>query len=83
MTTSRATESRAVVATGVNVDDTELHVDLSDGRRLSVPLAWFPTLLRATSTQRKAWRFIGGGEGIHWDEIDEDLSVRGLRSGRT
>ena len=83
MTTSRATEPRAVVATSVNVDDTELHVDLSDGRRLSVPLAWFPTLLRATPRQRKAWRFIGGGEGIHWDEIDEDFSVRGLLSGRT
>jgi hypothetical protein len=61
----------------------ELHVDLSDGRRLSVPLAWFPRLLRATPTQRMRWRFIGGGEGIRWDEIDEDLSVRGLLSGRS
>ena len=79
MTTSRATEpGRPVVATAVEIDDVELHVDLSDGRRLSVPLAWFPRLLNATAAQRTAWRFIAGGEGIHWDEIDEDLSVRGL-----
>lgn len=84
MTTSRVTEpSRPVVATGVNVDDAELHVDLSDGRRLSVPLAWFPRLLQATPVQRASWRFIGGGEGIHWDVLDEDLSVRGLLSGRS
>jgi hypothetical protein len=46
-----------------------------------VPLAWFPRLLGASVAQRSDWRLIGGGEGIHWDELDEDLSVRGLLKG--
>ena len=61
--------------------DDELIVALSDGRTLSVPLAWFPRLLGATSAERGDWRLIGSGEGIRWEALDEDLSVRGLLRG--
>jgi hypothetical protein len=66
----------------VTVTDDTLSVDLSDGRSLSVPLGWFPRLLHATTAERNAWRLIGKGEGIHWEEIDEDISVEGLLAGR-
>ena len=56
----------------------QLIVTLVDGRRVSAPLAWFPRLLRATPEQRANWRLIGRGIGIHWDEVDEDISVRTL-----
>ena len=68
-------------ATSVECTDDELIVALSDGRTLSVPLAWFPRLLRATSAERADWRLIGSGEGIRWESLDEDLSVRGLLRG--
>ena len=55
-----------------------LVVTLSDGRTVSAPLEWFPRLLAATSKPRKNWRLIGGGVGIHWEDIDEDISVRCL-----
>ena len=55
---------------------------LDDGRELSVPLAWFPRLLHATPEQRQAWELIGRGEGLHWEELDEDISVAGLLAGR-
>ncbi len=55
-----------------------LSVTLSDGRTVTVPLAWFPRLLRATPRQRGDWEFIGGGIGIHWETIDEDISVASL-----
>ncbi|MCF8371484.1 MAG: DUF2442 domain-containing protein [Bacteroidales bacterium] len=51
---------------------------LEDGRELAVPLAWFPTLNKATEPELKNWRFIGGGEGIHWEDLDEDILVEGL-----
>jgi len=51
---------------------------LEDGRELSIPLEWFPRLRSATSKQLQKWRFIGNGEGIHWDEIDEDIAVENL-----
>jgi hypothetical protein len=57
-------------------------VDLSDGRTISVPIAWFPRLLHATQGERESWRLIGNGHGIHWDEIDEDINVEGLLAGR-
>jgi len=60
-----------------------LTVDLSDGRTISVPLAWFPRLLHATNQERKHWRLIGKGQGLHWEDIDEDISVEGLLAGRT
>jgi hypothetical protein len=66
-----------------NVSFTEytLNVDLLDGRTISVPIAWFPTLSKATQSQRETWELLGDGEGIHWPEIDEDLSVAGLLVG--
>jgi hypothetical protein len=72
------TEPRAV---DVQVDEEGLTVDLADGRRLTVPLAWFPRLLKASVEQRGNWRLIGDGEGIHWEDVDEDLSVAGLLRG--
>ncbi len=57
-------------------------VDLSDGRTIAVPIAWFPRLLYATKGEREGWRLIGNGHGVHWDEIDEDISVEGLLAGR-
>ena len=65
----------------VRLTDNELIVDLKDGRTVSVPLAWFPRLLHATAEERQNWEFLGDGEGIHWPEIDEDLSVAGLLHG--
>ncbi|MEM6429765.1 MAG: DUF2442 domain-containing protein [Deinococcota bacterium] len=71
-----------VLATSVKFTDVEFIVDLSDGRKLSIPLVWFPRLLAASHTQRQHYEFIGGGEGIHWPDVDEDISVAGLLAGR-
>ena len=70
----------ALVADAVDVacTDDELVVMLADGRRLSTPLVWFPRLLGATASQRANWRLIGRGGGIHWEDLDEDISVRSL-----
>jgi hypothetical protein len=70
------------LATGVELSQSMLKVLLDDGRELSVPIEWFPRLRDATSKQRANWRFIGHGEGIHWPDIDEDISVAGLLRGR-
>jgi hypothetical protein len=69
------------VATEVETSDDELTVSLADGRRISVPLVWFPRLLGATAEERAEFRLIGGGEGIHWPRVDEDISVAGLLRG--
>ncbi len=66
---------------GVHVDDECLTVDLMDGRTISVPLAWYPRLLGAMPEQRQRWEMAGGGYGIHWPDIDEDLSTEGLLRG--
>jgi len=66
---------------GVSVSGEALTVDLADGRRISVPLDWYPRLLNARPAQRKNWRFLGCGVGIHWPDVDEDLSVEGLLRG--
>jgi hypothetical protein len=66
----------------VMVTEDTLNVDLSDGRTISVPLTWFPRLVHATQEQRDNWRLIGRGHGIHWDDIDKDISVEGLLAGR-
>ncbi len=68
-------------AVEVSVTDDELRVVLADGRALSVPLAWFPRLLHANSAQRQRFELLGDGEGIHWPDVDEDLSVAGLLRG--
>lgn len=68
---------------GVDVTDETLTVALQDGRTIIVPLVWYPRLANATSDQRNNWQVAGGGYGIHWPEIDEDLSTEGLlRSAR-
>ena len=69
-------------ATQVSVTDEALTVELADGRMLSVPLAWFPRLAHGTAEERSHWRWIGQGEGIHWPDLDEDISVAGLLAGR-
>ena len=68
-------------AMAVQVTQDELVVSLTDGRKIAVPLAWFPRLLHASEAQRNHWELLGGGVGIHWGEIDEDLSVAGLLRG--
>jgi Protein of unknown function (DUF2442) len=65
-------------AVDVTVLDDRLVVILADGRELAAPLAWFPRLLEATPEQRRNWRFIGRGQGIHWSDVDEDISVASL-----
>ncbi len=65
-------------AVDVKTDESLLHVVMADGRELSVPLEWFPRLRDATPEQRSHWRFIGRGKGIHWPDVDEDISVESL-----
>ena len=69
------------VAQALRFDAETMWVDLADGRRLGVPLAYFPRLLRATPEQREAFVLSGGGTGLHWDELDEDISVPNLLAG--
>ena len=66
---------------GVRISEDAISVDLADGRTISVPLAWYPRLLHATAQQRENWRIAGGGYGIHWPDLDEDLSAQGLLQG--
>ncbi len=80
--TTLAIEIEIPNAEGVAVTEDTLSVDLSDGRTLSVPLAWFPRLVHATLEERNQWRLIGKGQGIHWEALDEDISVEGLLAGR-
>lgn len=75
MTTSRNSEPRAEKVT---VSHDSLTVYLVDGRKLEVPLVWFPRLCKATASQRKKYELLGHGLGIHWPEIDEDISIEGL-----
>jgi hypothetical protein len=65
----------------IAITDETLSAHLADGRAITVPLAWYPRLLHATAAQRAAWKIAGGGYGIRWEEIDEDLSVEGLLRG--
>ena len=81
MTTS-TTDAVVPLATGVTVTDDPLTVDLSDGRTVSVPLAWYPRLLHATAEERRRWQLIARGEGMHWPDVDEDISVAALVAGR-
>jgi len=67
-----------VLATSIRFDAERMHVQLSDGREICVPLEWFPSLRNATDEQRNKWRLIGKGVGIHWEELDEDISVEAL-----
>lgn len=80
--TTLAIQIDAPTAESVSVSDDTLSVDLTDGRSISVPIEWFPRLVHATSQEREKWRLIGNGQGIHWDQIDEDISIEGLLAGR-
>ena len=70
--------SKSKNAVDIFFSDSKMTVILEDGRELSVPLEWFPSLRKATADQLKKWRFIGNGEGVHWEEIDEDISIENL-----
>lgn len=69
-------------AKALRFDDDTMWVDLTDGRTLGIPLAWFPILLEATPDQRLQYRIGASGNGLHWEELDEDISVEGLLAGR-
>lgn len=75
---STLTINKSQFAINISFSDSKMIVSLEDGRELSVPLEWFPKLRNATVKQLNNWRFIGKGEGIHWEELDEDLSVENL-----
>ncbi len=75
-------EPQEARALHVSVRDDELAVDLVDGRTVVIPLAWYPRLLHGTRQERSRWRLIGRGVGIHWPDLDEDISVEGLLAGR-
>jgi len=81
MTTS-AVELEISDAVDVLVTEDTLSVELRDGRSISVPLEWFPRLVHGTPEERNNWRLIGSGHGIHWEDLDEDISVEGLLTGK-
>ena len=81
MTTS-AVEIEIPDAVDVSVTEDTLSVELSDGRMISVPLEWYPRLVHATPGERNDWRLIGRGYGIHWEALDEEISVEGLLAGK-
>jgi hypothetical protein len=80
--TTLAFDMKSAIATHVVVTDDSLIVDLEDGRTISVPIVWYPRLLHASREERNNWRFVGRGEGIHWPELDEDLSIENILSGK-
>jgi len=80
--TTLATKMNVPNVDNVSLTEDALSVDLSDGRTICVPLSWFPRLLHATKEERKNWRLIANGHGIHWEDIDEDISVEGLLAGK-
>jgi len=74
-------EIRVAQIVDVHITNEALTVDLSDGRTVSVPLAWYPRLVHSTPTERNHWRLIGRGEGIHFSDLDEDISVENIVAG--
>jgi hypothetical protein len=76
------TEIQVVKGENVSVTDDTLTLDLVDGRTISFPLAWYPRLLNGTPDERTRWEWIGDNEGIHWPDLDEDISVAGIIAGR-
>jgi hypothetical protein len=77
-----AIEIRSATVQHVTVTEDALTVDLTDGRTVSVPLAWYPRLLYGTPEERNNWRLIGKGEGVHWPDLDEDISVENIVFGK-
>jgi hypothetical protein len=80
--TTLVIDSAARKATGVRLTEDTLIVDLADGRTVSAPLAWYPRLLQGSPAERARHRLIGDGEGIHWPDLDEDVSVENILAGR-
>ncbi len=80
--TSSVVEARAAQARDVQVTEDALTVDLVDGRTVTVPLAWYPRLAHGSPAEGSRWRLIGRGEGIHWPDLDEDISIESLLAGR-
>lgn len=76
------TEIQVPKVQNVIVTDDTLTVAFTDGRTISIPLAWYPRILHGKPEERNNWRLIGGGEGIHWPDLDEDVSVENLLSGK-
>jgi Protein of unknown function (DUF2442) len=76
------TELGQALARGISVSDDALIADLMDGRTITAPIAWFPRLAHGTPAERANWRLIARGEGIHWPDLDEDISVESLLAGR-
>ena len=76
------TEISVPDAMTIEVTEDTLTAELSDGRTISVPISWYPRLVHATLEERNNWELIGTGEGIHWPDLDEDLSVEGFLAGR-
>jgi hypothetical protein len=72
------TYKKSIIASDVWFKDQKFYIRLDDGREIAVPIEWFPSLRDATDKQRNNWRLIGGGEGIHWEDLDEDILVEGL-----
>lgn len=72
------TINKSEIAVNIWFDETKMVVLLEDGREVSIPINWFPKLRDATNAQRNNWRLIGDGEGIHWEDLDEDILVEGL-----
>ncbi len=79
---SSTVETREALATHVEVSDDTVSVDLADGRTIAAPLAWYPRLAHASAEERRSWRLLGGGRGIHWPALDEDISVANLLAGQ-
>ena len=76
-------ELHSVLAESVEVTNDTLIVDLNDGRTLSVPLTWYPRLLYGSDEERANWRWVGNGEGVHWPDLDEDISIQHLLLGKS
>src|SRR5215472_7752672 len=79
---SSTVETREALATQVEISDDTLSVELADGRTIAAPLAWYPRLAHASAEERGSWRLLGGGRGIHWPALDEDISVANLLAGQ-
>ncbi len=82
MNTLKPEVVQEVSTQNIMITEDTLTVKLTDGRSISVPLTWYPRLLHGTQMERNNWRLIGNGEGIHWPELDEDISVENLVLGR-
>jgi hypothetical protein len=79
---SSTVDAQSPTATDVRISEDALSVDLSDGRCISVPTAWYPRLTHGTEEELADWRFIGNGSGIHWPQLDEDISVENMLTGQ-